>query len=116
MTYPLGRRLRELVEATIEDLIGFLDSIAPDPDLEPSLGSYPYWGATEPDLEGDGADDEPGGDDEPSLGSLDRMPNQERWSDGNGGSWLLDAEAEHDGREDDELEDDGFDESREVAA
>ncbi len=57
---------REAIEDEIQRLIGILDAIDPDPDLEPSLGWSPYNGLPNGvDLEGD----EP--DDEPSLGALE---------------------------------------------
>ena len=66
-----------------------------DPDLEPSLAVFStYWQA--------GADEcEIPEDDEPSLGSLDRAPNQERWSQG-GDRWCIDAELDDCDREDDD--------------
>ena len=54
-----GASPRACLEAQIEFLLALLDRIDADPDLE------------------DGADLEHGGDDEPSLGSFDAMPNQE---------------------------------------
>lgn len=53
---------REVIESEIERLIGILDTIDPDPDLEPNLGlsGYPCCADVNAiDLEGDGADDEP---------------------------------------------------------
>ena len=105
--------LREQAEHEIEKLIAFVDRIAPDPDLEPSLGYNPFGGD---DREGDDADAEP------SLGSIDVHPsgyttqnelrgltNQENWAAGN----RDDAEGdEHDGSEpdvDDEEDDAGED-------
>ena len=67
---------RKAIGAEIERLIAVLDIADGDPDLEetgdrePSLGSY--YGA-EPDLELDPSDDEP------SLGSFDRMLDQTKW-------------------------------------
>ena len=57
------RRLREKARDEIDRLLEFLDASDLDPDVE------------------DGGDDEDGRDAEPSLGSLDRVPNQNR-------SWL----------------------------
>lgn len=54
---------RATVEQAIEELIGLLDFLDPDPDLE------------------ENGDVEPSGDEnEPSLGSLDRLP-QTRWAE-----------------------------------
>lgn len=133
--------LREQAEEEIEKLIAFVDRIAPDPDLEPSLGYYrpdmpvdaecddeineaslgwtdqeARWGRySEPhlaDLEVDDSDHEANGDErEPSLGSIEVHPygyttqgetrgltNQENWAAGN----RNDAEGdEHDGSEPD---------------
>jgi hypothetical protein len=105
------------LEDEIERLIDMLDTIDPDPDLEPSLGDTPYCrNPATVDLEGDSADDEAdlgwtemearfgryalGSDqlqpsnDEFSLGSLGAI-NQERWSAGRAD----DLEHDHDGRE-----------------
>jgi hypothetical protein len=62
---PSTAKQRKLVEATIERLVDLLDEITSDPDLEP-------------ECEDEGAQCEDEGaaerqDDEPSLGSLDRM-------------------------------------------
>ncbi|MCC8954166.1 hypothetical protein H8B02_12095 [Bradyrhizobium sp. Pear77] len=62
----LGRlgKLRQKASAEIERLVDFLDASDIDPDLE------------EIDM------CEPIGDEEASLGSLDRAANQDRWGDG----------------------------------
>ncbi len=66
-------RARQLIGAEVERLIAYLDALDGDPDLEengdlePSLGA----GAEGSDREGDLSDDEP------SLGTPDRMVNQE---------------------------------------
>ena len=91
--------LRPFIEAEIERLLGFLDAIDPDPDLElngdEADASYPEGGARlcEPH-----DDDELSGDEnEPSLGAIEDHPNgysdgsdyngdgrnQERWASGN---------------------------------
>ncbi|MBB3355275.1 hypothetical protein FHT70_005236 [Rhizobium sp. BK049] len=67
---------REIVEACIEQLIGLLDLLDGDPDLEdngdlePSIGSAPLYVGNHClyDLESDDADDEDGGDAEETLG------------------------------------------------
>ncbi len=48
--------LREQIEADIERLIGLLDALDGDPDLEPSVGCIPLMGASTCDLEEDGCD------------------------------------------------------------
>ncbi|OKO67374.1 hypothetical protein AC628_39400 [Bradyrhizobium sp. NAS96.2] len=58
------RRLRQKAGAEIDRLIDFLDASDIDPDLEESDVCEPI------------------GDEEPSLGSLDRAANQDRWSHG----------------------------------
>ncbi|MGE3875779.1 MAG: hypothetical protein AB7F74_22730 [Parvibaculaceae bacterium] len=108
-------------EDAIEALIAKLDEIDPDPVLEPSLGVNGHLrkSVEAVDNEGDGADDEAelgwteleaksgrysweADPSEPSLGSLDNMTNQLRWSHGG----TQDLEDEHDGAEpDDEWED-----------
>jgi hypothetical protein len=82
----LATAFRASIEAEIEWLIALLDAVDGDPDLEPH------------------SDDEPGGDEEPSLGWT-RTLNQAR-ADRRGlgvtpAEWLCgcDVEAEHDGRE-----------------
>ena len=74
------RRARRVLGEVIERLLGVLDTLDGDPDLEPSLGGGPA--DARPgllDIEGDDADDELTGDEnEPSLGSFDRMTNQEK--------------------------------------
>ena len=91
------------LEALIEAAIARLDDVDGDTDLEPDFDGEPSLGAPEAqggswsglsleaycdDREADDADDEP------SLGSLDRMP-QTKWSAGGAG----DLEDEHDGAE-----------------
>lgn len=76
---PIDATLRRRIEAAIEKLIATLDVAEPDPDLE-----------TEPEH------DEDGGDDEPSLGSLE-VVYQATWGRGDSD----DRENEHDGREPD---------------
>ncbi len=85
----------------IRELIDFLDSLDEDCDLEPSFGGAKHGIANAP-----GADEcEPPGDDEPSLGSFDRMTNQEkcyRQQGGSCGSFSVDAEVDDSDREDDD--------------
>jgi len=64
----MARQARELVK----DLIDFLDQLDADPDLEPSFGSTAYGHGPQAD------ECEPPEDAEPSLGSFDRMTNQEK--------------------------------------
>jgi hypothetical protein len=87
-------KLRSKAADEIERLLLFLDASDLDPDLEPSLGwtvngarSYGNdLGAddleAEPEHDEDGADDERGGDDEPSMGSLDGRGEQIGWAAG----------------------------------
>jgi hypothetical protein len=60
--------------AAISGLVALLDVFDGDTDLEPSLGDDPYGRPVAAlDAEGEEHDGrEPGGDDEPSLGSLER--------------------------------------------
>ncbi len=51
--------LREQIEADIDRLIGLLDALDGDPDLEPSLGAPLPGYYTTCDLEGDDSDFEP---------------------------------------------------------
>ena len=60
-----GDAVQPAVEALAEQLIGFLDATAGDPDLE------------EENEHGDG-----GADDEPSLGASDAMNQERAWSFG----------------------------------
>ncbi|MBX5181679.1 hypothetical protein HJB88_03330 [Rhizobium sp. NZLR5] len=68
---------RETIEAYVEQLIALLDLLDGDPDLEdngdfePSIGSTPQCIGNErfDDLEMDAADDEDGGDEEPTMRS-----------------------------------------------
>ena len=60
-----GDAVRPAVEALAEQLIGFLDATADDPDIE------------EENEHGDG-----GADDEPSLGASDAMNQERAWSFG----------------------------------
>ena len=69
-------QIRQIIESEIERLIGVLDLVDPDPDLE------------------DGDEDDDKSDFEPSLGSLERF-SQMQWSHGN----IDDYEDEHDGAE-----------------
>lgn len=81
------RESRDLIETLIE----FLDEIEPDPDLEPSLGSYD--GRGNEDLE---AEDE---HDEPELGARDNVTDQnEAWrtADSFGHSLTSDREGPED--------------------
>lgn len=50
---------RQQIEDEIERLIGILDAIDGDPDLEPSLGLNGHLCNEPPDLEGDDCDLEP---------------------------------------------------------
>lgn len=83
------------VENEIERLIGMLDTLDPDPDLEdngdgePDADGEPSLGWTEMEARfgryGDNVDDlEAEADDEPELGSLEQM-NQTRWAKGQDG-------------------------------
>ncbi|SRR6266404_1494220 len=89
------RKLRQKAADEIDRLLAFLDASDLDPDLEPWLG----WNAAgarsygndqgiddleeEPEHKEDGADDEHGGDNEPSLGSVgDMHMDQTRWAAG----------------------------------
>ncbi|MGX1110564.1 MULTISPECIES: hypothetical protein [Bradyrhizobium] len=85
-------RLRREARDEIDRLIRFLDDTddhmerEPDDD-EPWLGwlegrSSAWSGGSGDDRELDGADDEDGGDTEPSLGSLDHDQSQEVWGAG----------------------------------
>ena len=106
-----ANRQRNLVAQTIERLLDLLDAIEPDADLEPNGDDEPSLGwptsheifsqttlngyDTGDDREGHSGlglteDDEPDVDGEPSLGSLDRMVNQNRWAEG--GGWGTDVE------------------------
>ncbi len=68
---------REVIENEIERLIGVLDAMDPDPDLEPSLGWSPYVDDSRTvDIEGDDCDLEP------SLGAPERLVNQTTWGAG----------------------------------
>jgi hypothetical protein len=79
--------MRAAAGEIIELLIGFLDMTCGDPDREPDEGAEPSLGWTldgrgyfdSGDREQDNADDEDGGDNEPSLGSLDQPEDQTRW-------------------------------------
>lgn len=114
--------LRRLAEEATEMLILFLDELEPDPDLEPSTSitapgllsgaldecepeedEEPSLGWTERAQHGDTTDRElTDGDEEPSLASInpDSTIDQRDWSIGADN----DAEAEHDGREPEEVE------------
>ncbi len=90
------RKLRTRAADEIDRLLAFLDASDIDPDLEPWLG----WTAAgarsygneqgiddleeEPEHEESTYDDERGGDDEPSLGSLENFGHgdQTRWAEG----------------------------------
>jgi hypothetical protein len=96
------------IEAEIERLIGILDALDDDPDLEPSLGDNGSRLLSNDwvDLEGSDADEEP------SLGSCDAIFSQGAWSFGG----MDDFEDEHDGREPCcEEEGDLFDDERTTA-
>ena len=69
-------RAREALAAEIKRMVDLLDAIDGDPDLEPSLAGSPS-GKHAFDAEGDDCDLEDGRDGEPSLGSFDRLVNQE---------------------------------------
>jgi len=69
-------------------LIDILDDIDTDPNLEPSLAAWSIYTANNGlSVEGQNLADECeiSEDSEPSLGSLDRAVNQDRWAEG--GSW-----------------------------
>ncbi len=81
----LPKTARDLVT----QLIDFLDSLDADPDLEPTLGSEPVPGSDECERPED---------DEPSLGSLDRMMDQNKawavrnWHPVTGADFAIDSE------------------------
>lgn len=83
------RSLRLNAEAAIERLIAFIDDLDGDADTEDDSDS-------EPDV-----DDEPAGDEEePSLGSFDRLANQDHgWRQTAGPNWTshLNGDQEDDG-------------------
>lgn len=81
--------------ALIRDLIEVVDSFEDDPDLEPSFG-YVF---------GHEDECEPSGEDEPSLGSFDRMTDQEKsWrSVGYGDLEVDDCDCEDDDPAEDDL-------------
>ena len=84
---------RHRVEAAIEFLINYLDSVDPDAYLEPTTGWNPY-GLDE--LEGDDADNEP------SIGWTDRMAQcGAGWSGDNATTFDFDLEYDPADREDD---------------
>lgn len=96
------RKLRQQARDEIERLIQFLDESDLDPDLEPSLGFFENGtpGGVTDDRELDDSDDEPDGNDEPSLGSLTSSAaagNQNGW----GRQYTIesDLEDQHDDRE-----------------
>ena len=124
LTDPTMRRdgIIPAVRQLVDDLIGWLDDWGDlDPDLEPDEGAEPSLGFLEAfpgqgrgtifagdDREKDDADDEDGGDDEPSLGSLEHHCCSDGWWPGpnpTGDQTLWghgprnDLEDEHDGRE-----------------
>lgn len=66
--------LRRLAEEAAETLILMLDELDGDPDLESSLGFYVPADRYLLDAEADDADDEDGGDAEPSLASPELHP------------------------------------------
>lgn len=83
------------VRDLIDRLIDYIDGMDPDPDLEPTFGYLPEAGSDECEVPED---------DEPSLGSFDRMTDQ-------GKAWLTvqgefiagpDAEVDDCDREDDD--------------
>lgn len=104
--YPTRRAIAD----EIERLLALLDELDGDENLEPYLAGWRL--GPDPDLEDDSEEDEPIGDEEPSLGWT-HTDNQaaRRWHghprDGYG---ALDGEAEHDGREPDADDEDGHDE------
>jgi hypothetical protein len=76
--------MRQRIENAIQAMIDALDALGPDPEMEPSLGSLSdddnqgFWGWSDhTDREGEHDGCEPQGDEEPSLGSFNRMLNQE---------------------------------------
>lgn len=94
----LDRRVAPQARELIEDLIHFLDTLDPDPDLEPSLAIYSSY------READADECEVSEDAEPSLGSFDRMTDQTKsWRQA--GLWVVpsvDAEQDDCDREDDD--------------
>jgi hypothetical protein len=88
------KNCRELVELMLE----FLDGLEEDPDLEPSLAIYSSSGSC--------VDGEEQGDDEQSLGSLDRMADQTKWAAGSASYDLLSVDAEQDDSDDEDGADD----------
>jgi hypothetical protein len=77
-----GIKQRALLEAAIERLVELLDETEPAPDLELECEDE---GAQCEDEGTDGYMLGHGVDDEPSLGSLDRMMDQTKWAKGNDG-------------------------------
>jgi hypothetical protein len=66
----LSASTRKKIERTLDKLIGLLDALDPDPDLEPSLGYNPYGSM---DQESDDADNEP------SLGATHALNQEQAW-------------------------------------
>jgi hypothetical protein len=66
----LSASTRKKIERTLDKLIGLLDALDPDPDLEPSLGYNPYGSM---DQESDDADNEP------SLGATHALSQEQAW-------------------------------------
>jgi hypothetical protein len=66
----LPASIRKKIETALDRLIDVLDSLDPDPDLEPSIGSNPYGSM---DQEGDTSDDEP------VLGATEAVNHDRAW-------------------------------------
>jgi hypothetical protein len=66
----LSTSTRKKIETALDRLLDVLDSLDPDPDLEPSIGSNPYGSA---DQEGDTSDDEP------VLGATEAVNHDRAW-------------------------------------
>ena len=99
--------------AAVEYLLGELDAVDGDPDLEPYLAGWRFGPAD--DLEDDGEEYEAGGDDEPALGwTLGGNQSGRKWwgnapAIGTLAYAVEDGEHEHDGREEDDAGEDGGD-------
>jgi hypothetical protein len=90
----LNAEQRRRIEAAVEAMIAALDAIDGDADLEPSLGYQP---GRHVDLEDEHDGREPPEDEEPSLGSFDRMTDQRKsWRQAELPAVWLATDAEHD--------------------
>lgn len=88
--YPVHQTRRD-VAAEVERMIDFLDSLDPDPDLEPYLSGMDLWG-DDREAEHDGR--EPDEDGEPDLGWTESvMQGGPSWR---GSGWGADVDCEDD--------------------